>query len=164
MILVEEIDGVKRAYVLSNYDAEQFSAQLSKGGQENPLRKKVCLFTSSGELASLGPQGAGFTLEEFEALQHSDWLKQKVCEVSFWNGKVADTQWMEAALSPENPEQRGLVLHTWQTICKKHANPQHLQKSMMEELIKGKEDVLQDAIEGDLIGAAEYGFQIPQKV
>lgn len=154
--LVEEINGEQRAYVLSGYDAEQFLKQLSTTPQEPHMHKKLCLFTSTGDLAKNGTSSGGFSESEILELRTSNWFKEKTNEIGLWNGKVVDIPWMERKLNDPNPVKRDQTLQAWTFIASRHANQAHVQRTLMNELIAGPVPVSAVLLDGDLLGANEY--------
>ena len=160
LFIVEEINGVKHAFVLSGYDANTFVDEFNKTQVVNP-GKKIGIFTASGRLVRNGPQGANFSTEELQSLAESEWMKNKVCEIGLWNGKIVDKDWMVKKLKSDSPQIREKYLETWAWICKKHANPAHLQINIMEELVAetSKIDSVNREAEtcaADIADAAEY--------
>lgn len=154
--LVEEIKGEKRAYVLSGYDAEQFLQQLSTTPQESTTQKKLCLFTSTGDVAKNGTSSGGFTESDLLEFRTSPWFKEKINEIGLWNGKVMDIPWMERKLQDPDPVKRAQTLQAWTFISSRHANQAHIQRTLMNELIAGPIPVSAVLLDGDLLGANEY--------
>lgn len=160
LFLVEEIGGVKRAFVLSGYDADTFINDFNKAQAVAP-EKKLGIFTAAGRLVRNGPHGANFTDDELESLGKSEWMKNKVCEIGLWNGKIVNKDWMVKQLKSDAPNIRKTCLEAWAWVCKKHANPAHLQINTMDELIAetASKDPLNREAENrvaDIADAAEY--------
>lgn len=154
--LVEEMNGEKRVYVLSNHDAEQFLQQLSTAPPEPHTQKKLCLFTSTGDLAKNGLTLGGFSKSEILSLRSSDWFKEKTNEIGLWNGKVMNIPWMERKLQDPDPVKRDQTLQAWSFIASRHANQAHVQRTLMNELITGPLPASAVLLDGDLLGANEY--------
>ncbi len=132
LLLIEEVKGVRTAFALSDRDAVKFIESMQKCN--NKLNKKLCIVTSSGQLVHNGTPKSTFTAEEFETLQKSDWMKERICEINFWNGKIVDREWMLKKLDPSNPEQRAQTIYAWDWISKNHINSDHPQIGVMEDL------------------------------
>lgn len=160
LFLVEVIEGVKRAFALSGYDADTFLNEMNNTASGN-RGKKVGLFTASGRLVRNGPKGARFLKKDLQSLTESAWMKDKLCEIGFWNGEVTDKAWMEEKLNPDNPDLRESYITTWAWICDKHANPSQLQTHTMKNLIEktgyeavGNQEELSRA--ADILDVREY--------
>lgn len=161
LFLVEEFEGVKRAFVLSGYDADKFINDFNKTQVVSP-GKKLGIFTTAGRLVRNGPRDANFTDEEIQSLGKSQWMKNKVCEIGLWNGKIVNKDWMVKKLKSDDTSKiRESCLETWAWVCKKHANPAHLQINTMDELVAetAKKDPVNREGEiriADIADAADY--------
>ncbi len=138
MLLIEEIDGETRAFAISDQDGIDFIHQMTSCGNLN--RKRLCIVTTSGELVHNNQESeGGFSDEGLASLKNSAWMKEILCEINFWNGRIIDYEWLQGKLNSGNPEQRERTIEVWNWIRQHHVNPKHVQNKLFNFALRSVE-------------------------
>lgn len=139
--IVEEVEGIQRAFVISDHDALNFINQIEEYPKsENDLRsdgknKKLAIFTSRGRLTQNGPRHIGFSESELKVMMDSEWFNNKIAEIGLWNGKIVDKDWILKKLEPQYQEERNNFIKTWDWIKRHQYIKSDSHNIQMEDLI-----------------------------